>query len=198
MDARPARRGTSARASAASGPYAPRVTGHDEPAIRLRPWEPGDLGLLERLVGDPGMMGHLGGAESPEQILSRHERYLASAEGDRDRVFAVTLEPGGEAAGWVGYWILEWNGETAWETGWSVLPEHQGRGIATRATQAVIELARVQAPLLSIRSIHAFPSVDNAPSNAICRKAGFTLVGEADVEYPKGRPMRVNDWVLAL
>jgi RimJ/RimL family protein N-acetyltransferase len=30
---------------------------------------------------------------------------------------------------------------------------------------------------------HAFPSVTNPPSNAICRKLGFTLKGELDFEY---------------
>ena len=44
------------------------------------------------------------------------------------------------------------------------------------------------------RFVHAFPSVDNAPSNAICRKAGFTLLGERDFEYPPGHPLRSNDW----
>jgi RimJ/RimL family protein N-acetyltransferase len=42
--------------------------------------------------------------------------------------------------------------------------------------------------------VHAFPSVENAASNAICRKAGFSLLREHDFEYPKGHPMRCNDW----
>ena len=44
------------------------------------------------------------------------------------------------------------------------------------------------------RFVHAFPSVENAPSNAICRKVGFTLLGERDFEYPPGHSMRSNDW----
>jgi RimJ/RimL family protein N-acetyltransferase len=47
-------------------------------------------------------------------------------------------------------------------------------------------------------SIHAYPNVDNAPSNAICRKAGFTLLGPAEFEYPKGHWMTCNDWALEL
>jgi hypothetical protein len=39
----------------------------------------------------------------------------------------------------------------------------------------------------------AFPSVDNGPSNAICCKAGFVLLGEPHLEYPKGSLMRCND-----
>jgi RimJ/RimL family protein N-acetyltransferase len=46
--------------------------------------------------------------------------------------------------------------------------------------------------------MHAFPSVDNLPSNAICRKIGFTLQEEVEFEYPPGNFMRCNDWRLDL
>ena len=42
-------------------------------AVHLEPWGPDDLRLLERLFGDPAMMAHLGGPESPEKIaVGRH------------------------------------------------------------------------------------------------------------------------------
>jgi RimJ/RimL family protein N-acetyltransferase len=40
--------------------------------------------------------------------------------------------------------------------------------------------------------------VENLASNAICRKLGFTLVEEAEFEYPPGNFMRCNDWRLDL
>jgi RimJ/RimL family protein N-acetyltransferase len=47
--------------------------------------------------------------------------------------------------------------------------------------------------------MHAFPSVDNAPSNAICRKLGFELLEESlEFEYPKGNVLRCSDWRLDL
>jgi RimJ/RimL family protein N-acetyltransferase len=54
-----------------------------------------------------------------------------------------------------------------------------------------MEIARAERAL---RSVHAYPSVDNAPSNAICRKVGFELLGEYEFEYPKGHVMSCNDW----
>jgi hypothetical protein len=48
------------------------------------------------------------------------------------------------------------------------------------------------------RFVHAFPAVDNGPSNAICRKLGFTLLEAMEFEYPKGHLMRCNDWQLDL
>ena len=161
--------------------------------VALRPWAPGDLALLERLMGDPQMTEHLGGPEPPEKILRRHARYLA-LDGP-GQMFAITVDPTGAAAGSVGYWELAWQGETCWETGWNVLPEFQGRGVATRATALVVARAGADG---TYRRIHAFPAVDNGPSNAVCRKVGFSLLGECEVEYPAGRMMRANDWVLDL
>ena len=72
-----------------------------------------------------------------------------------------------------------------------VVPEFQGRGIAVAATAQAIELAKRED---EHRSMHAFPNVDNAPSNAICRKLGFELLEACEFEYPKGRLMPCNDW----
>jgi RimJ/RimL family protein N-acetyltransferase len=48
------------------------------------------------------------------------------------------------------------------------------------------------------RFLHAFPSIANAPSNGICRKAGFTNVGDVQFEYPPGHSMQCNDWCVDL
>lgn len=162
--------------------------------VALRPWSADDLGLLQRLLGDPRMTEHLGGPEAPDKINRRHERYMdMSGPG---QMFAITLGPEGEAAGSVGYWeMADWLGETVWETGWSVLPEFQGQGVATRAVVLLVARAAAEG---THRSIHAFPSVDNGPSNGVCRKVGFKLLGERDFEYPPGHPMRCNDWALDL
>lgn len=155
--------------------------------VRLRGWQPGDAGLLARLLGDPAMTEHIGGPESPEQLARRHARYLES--GQPGGVYAVIAD--GEPAGWVGYWESEWAGGTVWETGWHVLREFQGRGVATAAMRlALADAARERRH----RFVHAFPAVANGASNALCRTLGFELVGEAEVEYPPGRRMRSNDW----
>ncbi len=155
--------------------------------VRIEPWREDGLHLLERLVGDPAMMTHLGGPESAERIAERQLRY---AQPDSHQ-FEVVLEETGAAVGWVGYWERVWRTDEIYEIGWSVLPEFQGRGIAHRATAQAIALAAAEG---TRRHLHAFPSVNNAPSNAICRKGGFVLLGEADCEYPPGNPMRCNDW----
>ena len=160
-------------------------------AVRLEPWGEGDLSLLEQLMGDPEMMRHLGGPESPEKIAERQARYERADSG----MFKIVDEATSEAVGSVGYWERTWRDEQVYEIGWSVLPAFQGRGIAVAATAQAIALAGSER---KHRFLHAFPSIDNAPSNAICRKLGFTLVEECEFEYPPGHLMRCNDWRLDL
>jgi RimJ/RimL family protein N-acetyltransferase len=154
--------------------------------IRLEPWGPGDLPLLEGLLGDAAMMDHLGGPETPEKIADRQRRYEADP-----RQLKIVVEATGEGAGWVGYWERD----DGYEAGWSVLPAFQGRGIAKAATRLMLEHAREHGDR---RHVHAFPSVDNGPSNGLCRALGFTLLGARDFEYPPGSVLRCNDWVLDL
>jgi RimJ/RimL family protein N-acetyltransferase len=163
----------------------------------LEPWADGDLPLLERLMGDPAMTEHLGGPESPEKIAERQERYVKLPGSGTGRMFKIVEEETGKPVGSVGYWERSPEGEGAYETGWSVLPEFQGRGVATVATAQAIELVREER---RYRWLHAYPSVENAPSNAICRKLGFELVDVEEYEYPKdsGNIMRCNDWRLDL
>jgi peptidoglycan/xylan/chitin deacetylase (PgdA/CDA1 family)/GNAT superfamily N-acetyltransferase len=147
---------------------------------RIEPWGEDDEALLTGLLGDPAMMVHLGGPESAGKIAERQAKYLRDPRQHR-----IVVD--GQGVGWVGYWD---HGDD-YEIGWSVLPGHQGRGIATDATRQLIALARD-------RDIHAYPAVDNAPSNALCRKLGFTNRGPREFEYPPGTGqfMRCNDWVL--
>jgi RimJ/RimL family protein N-acetyltransferase len=145
-------------------------------------------------MGDPAMTEHLGGPESSEKIAERHARYLR-ASNSNSRMFKIVDEATGDAAGSVGYWERDWRGGQVYETGWSVLPGFQGRGVAALATALVIDAAKAER---KHRFLHAFPSIHNAPSNAICRKLGFALLEEVEFEYPKGSFMRCNDWRLDL
>ncbi|MFD9504607.1 GNAT family N-acetyltransferase [Streptomyces sp. NPDC060035] len=166
------------------------------PSVRIDPWSDNDLELLS-LANAPELMDHLGGPETQEQLEARHDRYaaLSADRTGKGRMFRITLAKTGEGVGTIGFWELTWQGEEVYETGWAVLPGFQGLGIATTATTAVAEQARAER---KHRFLHAFPSVANAASNAVCRKAGFVRLGACDLEYPPGRPMVANDWRLDL
>lgn len=163
--------------------------------IGIRAWSEGDLGLLQRLMGNPEMMRYLGGPESDDQIRARHQRYVAIGDSGKGCMFVIVARQDQIPAGSVGYWERPTGEETVWETGWSVLPEFQGKGIATNGTALAIERAREER---KHRYMHAYPSIENAASNAICRKLDFTLLGEQEFEYPPGNMLRCNDWQLEL
>lgn len=167
----------------------------DQNAVRIELWGQGDLPLLKKLLGDPAMTEHLGGPESDEQLLKRQARYERLTESGKGRMFKIVHEATDEAVGSVGYWDSTHHGEDIYEMGWSVLPAFQGRGIASAAVAQAIIIVQSGC---KYRFLHAFPSIDNPPSNALCRKLGFTLVEECEFEYPKGSFMQCNDWRLDL
>ncbi|MFJ9905136.1 GNAT family N-acetyltransferase [Streptomyces sp. NPDC101152] len=161
------------------------IAGGDK--VRLEPWGEGDLWLLRR-ANSPEMTEHLGGPESEEKVVARHRRYLEAGPG---QMYRVVSAESGEAVGSTGFWEREWRDGVVWEAGWGILPEFQGRGLAAAAARGVVAAARDAG---RHRYLHAFPSVDNVPSNQVCRRAGLTLLGPVDLEYPKGHWAISNDW----
>lgn len=146
-----------------------------------------DLALSAALETDPEVMRELGGPIDPARLPVVHARRVADPW-----YFTIVPEPGRPAVGTIGIWETEHDGVTLHETGWMVLPDFQGRGIASAALSVLIDRAR-SAP--EIPSMHAFPPTSNAPSNALCRKFGFTLLGEHAFVYA-GRTLQCNHWML--
>jgi len=165
------------------------------PEVRIELWDEGDLDLLRQL-NSPEMTVHFGGPETEEKILDRHKRYYEIAQNGTGKMFKILLLPHLEVVGSVGYWDQTWKEESIYEIGWSVLSEYQGRGIATEATAKAI--ASIRSEKKKHKFIHAFPKTKNPASNAICRKLGFSYIGECDFEYPIGTTIRCNDWRLAV
>lgn len=162
--------------------------------LNLRLWAEGDFELIRRSMGEPEMTKYLW-LESEEKLKARHEKYVHLPEKGNDRMYVIELGAKRTPAGSVGYWEIEQNGENVWETGWSVLPEFQGQGIATKATAMAMDLVR---KTNFHRYIYAFPAVENAPSNAICRKLGFAFQNSYEEDFPDGKKMTLNIWCLDL
>ena len=156
--------------------------------ITLESWGTGDLDLL-RAFNTPAMTEHLGGPETDEKVIARNEKYIKRTADGLDGVNKILVD--GVVAGNVNYWA----DENAYEMGWGVLPAFQGRGVAVSAVLlAIDELRRGH----EFRYVHAYPRVTNLASNGVCRKAGFTLVGEINLDYPPGVFALSNDWVFDL
>jgi RimJ/RimL family protein N-acetyltransferase len=161
-----------------------------ELTVSLQRWTQADLPLLVRLNA-PEVMTHLGGPETAEQLATRQRRYVDAANSDTTYVFSIVIDPGHLSVGQVAFWERSWHKEAVFEMGWSVVPEFQGQGIGSRGAALALALAGETG---KHRFVHAFPSVDNEASNAICRKLGFVVLEECDLEYPPGHTMRCNSW----
>jgi RimJ/RimL family protein N-acetyltransferase len=160
--------------------------------VRIEQWRDNDLWLVEAMNA-PELMTELGGPEPAAKLVERQQRYFSGWQRGTSWMFRVMSDE--IAVGGAGYWQTEHNGEPCYEAGWTVLAAHQGSGIASKAVALVVAHARVYGDR---RYLHALPKVENGPSNAVCRKVGFTLVAEIDDEYPPGNAIRSNDWVYDL
>lgn len=160
--------------------------------VTLTPWAPQHLPLLIEANTAP-MTRYMGGPESAEDVRRRHQRYLR-LNADREAwMYAIMSD--GEPAGGIGFWPIEHDGEAAYEAGWNVIPAWQGHGVARAALQTLIGLAAAEAP--PRERMFAYPSAENAASNALCRSVGFEDLGERDFRF-RGTVLRTRAWALTL
>jgi RimJ/RimL family protein N-acetyltransferase len=160
--------------------------------MELRDISMDDLPLYEGLLTDPVIMSELGGPLGRGGLAHKLREIVDDVKAGKTWFFTIITD--GAPAGTVCVWDHPWNGEAISEIGWMVGPAFQGRGLASEAVGAVLERARAEGRW---GVIHAFPSVTNGPSNAICRKTGFSKLEEVDFEYA-GRILRCNHWRLDL
>lgn len=163
--------------------------------MELRPVTSDDLPLYEAIYCDPAMMTHLGGPLPSENVPRILDNVLRSIERDEAWVFKIILEDeSDQIAGSISLWRHDEGVERINEIGWTVLPAFQGRGLATKALRAVLDMARDRQ---RFTVIHAYPGTDNVASNALCRRAGFELLGEVDVDYAN-TVLHCNHWRIDL
>lgn len=156
----------------------------------LVPYGDDDMWLVEAVETDPTMMKELGGPMPKEEVPRIHARRLGAIA--RGAWYYKVVDDEGATAGAIGIWRTTWQRTEISESGWTILPAFQGRGVATEALRLLLGRARDDGRW---GPIHAFPAVTNAPSNALCRKLGFRLVEGCDVDYA-GRNLHCNHWVL--
>lgn len=137
----------------------------------LRDVEPADLDTYLRMRCDPVMMTELGGPQSRDRVAGQLKHDLDTVRADSTWIKMIVPDDSEQVAGTVTLYAHEGISEI----GWMILPEFQGRGLASEAVRAVLDLARADGRW---GLIHAFLSTTNAASNAICCLVGFLLQGE--------------------
>lgn len=140
------------------------------------------------------MTQHLGGPETEEQLVDRHQRYL-DIQGETGRMFAIVLEPGGEVAGSIGFWARTWRDEPVYETGWGVLPEFQGRGVAVAAARAVVAEA---AGAVTAAGCTPSPPSSTRPPTRCAERPVSSWWGSARSSIRRACSMVSHDWMVDL
>lgn len=162
--------------------------------MQLVPITPEDEDLTVRLECDPVIMRHIGGPRSEADVRASHKHRLDSMAQGTAHMYKIVADDTEEVLGTIGIWKIDWEGPQAYEMGWIVLPEHQGKGVATEAARLILSQARSNP---DIRFVYTYPAVTNPASNAIARKIGMTNKGAFDNEGFAG-VLRCNNWVIDL
>jgi RimJ/RimL family protein N-acetyltransferase len=162
--------------------------------MRLVPITAEDEDLAVRLECDPVMMHHIGGPRPEVDVSAAHKHRLSLMEKGEAHIYKIIAEDSDVVLGTIGIWKIDWKGPQTYEMGWFVLPEHQGKGVATKAASLIISQVRSDP---DVRHVHAYPAVTNAASEAIARKIGMENRGKFDNEGFAG-VLCCNDWRIDL
>ncbi|MFF2652911.1 GNAT family N-acetyltransferase [Streptomyces sp. NPDC058045] len=162
--------------------------------MQLRNVSTADVEAYVRMRCDPVMMADLGGPLPRAGMADKVHR--DAREAAEDIAWLKMIVPDATCpdavAGMVALWAHDSDDGPVSEIGWMVLPEFQGQGLGKLAVRTLLEQAG-RANRWGL--VHAFPAVNNAASNGICRSVGFQLLAETAVFF-SGRPLKSNHWVI--
>jgi RimJ/RimL family protein N-acetyltransferase len=130
------------------------------------------------LFSDPGFMVHFVGALSVERAHAFVDHLL---EVNRQVPFAkqpVLERDSGAIVGYVGVDWIDLDGTRSFEFGYRLVPEARGRGYATEASRALLELAAA----VGAATIYALIDPVNHPSLNTIAKLDFTMERLAVIE----------------
>lgn len=163
------------------------------PRLTLRPGWPEDATALAEAIGHEAVVRNLARAPWPYGVADA-EAFLALPRGPHEARFQI-CERFGEhrLIGGVGL-HLDVHG---WELGYWLTPQAWGRGYATEAGRAVLDIAR---HALGRGRIAARHFVDNPASGRVLRKLGFIETGTRSRLHSlaRGREVECVDFEIEL
>jgi RimJ/RimL family protein N-acetyltransferase len=151
----------------------------------LRPFAPGDADALHAIRSRPEVVrylydGPMTHAEAVEVARRRGEETRLDADGDKLSV-AMELRATGELAGDLVLFLRSVAHQQG-EVGYTVHPEHQGRGLATEGARAMLALGF---EVFGMHRIAARLDGRNAASARVLERLGMRREGH----------LRENEWV---
>jgi len=145
--------------------------------LRLRLFRESDFPVYEQWCARMEIMRYLGGKTFDRVQAWRHMAYQIGHWALLGYgYYAVEEKATGNLVGRVGF--TGHPGWPAFELGWTIVPECQGRGFATEAARMLLHYAFTELDQPRVVSlIHP----DNAPSRRVAEKLGETVDGETEV-----------------
>lgn len=150
--------------------------------LTLRPAWPEDAPALAAAISGEGVARMLGGIPYPYPLADA-EAWVAEPRGAHDPRFLILAHGarGPELVGGIGIF----QNRTGSELAYWLKPETWGRGYATEAGRAVVDMAREALP---IRWLGAWHFLDNHASGRVLRKLGFRPTGRTVAKDAHDRP----------
>jgi RimJ/RimL family protein N-acetyltransferase len=153
-------------------------------SLVLDRWRTADGPALRRFDLDPDTARFFGysvdqAAAMPDSHYDgdmRAQGNLRAWREGRELNLAIRRSSEGEAVGWV---ELRRSGVQA-EVSYNITAELRGQGIAPRALSALLAWAATQ---IGLRRAHLSCHVDNAASQRVAEKCGFSYIGQEGNEY---------------
>ena len=149
---------------------------HRSERLLLRPPWPEDWCAVRAGIADEGIVRNLATAPWPYSDADAQE-WCAQPQDPYAPRFLVTLADSGEVIGCIGIGPLpaqDGGGDGTMELGYWIARPHWGRGYASEAARAVVEIARATGH----PRIVASHFLDNPASGRVLRKAGFCPTGK--------------------
>jgi RimJ/RimL family protein N-acetyltransferase len=146
--------------------------------LLLRPGWGEDAPALSRAIGDEAVVRNLARAPWP-YALGDAEQFLGLPQTPGRPRFLIFLRDANELVGGIGL-----DGEDEVELGYWIARAHWGKGIATEAGRAVVDLADASLRLPKLKASHA---IDNPASGRVLGKIGFRPTGAFADLYSQGR-----------
>jgi len=141
--------------------------------LQLRLFEQSDVERLYLLYSDPQVMRYMRGTRSREQAEEHIQAFARQYEKTGFTLWAVEQKTDGEFVGRVGLMPLDGTQEV--ELGYAIARPHWGKGFATEASVACLDLGFRQ---LALEFIAAIAVPENGASLRVMKKLGFKFVRE--------------------
>lgn len=162
--------------------------------LSFRPWQQEDRAYFAALNANPEVMRYFAAPLSTEQSNEAVDRYMAFYERDGFCMMPAHLRDTGSFVGVIGMQtmrdVVEGLPQPAVEVGWRLLPEAQGKGLATEGARAFLKHGL---RTLGLAEVVAITAVQNTPSRRVMQKLGMTERPELEFDHPRvpaGHPFR--------